>query len=506
MTTSELYERIRFRGQPVAHPGAVVVCGNARFTVLTPRLLRLEWSESGEFEDRCTFAFPTRYSAVPPAFETHDADGVLTINTGELFLRYKHQAVIHQLSSISSPPSTLNLQPSTFNPNNLSITLALNSETVTWAPGTPNSHNLRGTRRTLDNCDGDAKLDEGLLSRAGWALFDDSKNVIFDDTGWVGPRPDWEVQDWYFFGYGHDYKSAIADYVRFGGEAPLIPRFILGGWWSRYWAYSEQDFRALVAEFEAHNVPLDVFVIDMDWHTPDGWTGYTWNRDLFPDPPAFLKWLHDKGLRVTLNLHPADGVHSHEVVYPEFARAMGIDPSSKEPVPFRIADKNYVKHYFEMLHHPMEDAAGDDAAGDDAAGDGGVDFWWMDWQQGEISEVKGLDPLPWINHLHFNDIKRHVHSDGHVRPMLYSRWGGLGNHRYHIGFSGDTIVGWEALQFQPFMTATASNVLYGWWSHDIGGHMGGATEPELYARWVQFGAVSPVLRLHSTKDLSLIHI
>jgi len=127
--------------------------------------------------------------------------------------------------------------------------------------------------------------------------------------------------------------------------------------------------------------------------------------------------------------------------------------------------------------------------------DDGVDFWWMDWQQGETSEVKDLDPLPWINHLHFRDSTRRGR-----RGMLYSRWGGLGNHRYPIGFSGDTYVTWEALQFQPYFTATASNVAYGWWSHDIGGHMGDVTEPELYARWVQFGALSPCLRLHGTKD------
>jgi len=462
MTTSELYERIRFRGQPVAHPDAVVTHGNVRFTVLTPRLIRLEWSETGIFEDRCTYAFPTRYTTSSPKFTVEETNAALVIDTGALTLRY-------------TPTAT------PFDANTLSITFTLNGAPVTWTPGVPNPANLRGTRRTLDECEGDAALDEGLLSRAGWTLFDDSRNVIFDESGWVGPRPDFALQDWYFFGYGHDYKAALAEYLRFGGDIPLIPRYILGGWWSRYWAYSEQDLRDLVAEFEEHNVPLDVFVIDMDWHTPLGWTGYTWNRELFPDPPAFLAWLHAKGLRITLNLHPADGVHPHEEVYPQFAAALGIDPKSGEPVPFRIADKEYVRRYFEMIHHPMEND--------------GVDFWWMDWQQGEISEVKGLDPLPWINHLHFNDIKRKG-----VRPMLYSRWGGLGNHRYYIGFSGDAYVLWTALQFQPYLTATAANVAYGWWSHDIGGHMGGATEPELYARWVQFGALSPVLRLHSTKD------
>jgi hypothetical protein len=461
MASSDLYERIRFTGRPRPHAEAVVVRGDVRFTVLSSRLLRLEWSETGEFEDRATYAFPVRYAA-PPAFTVREEGGVLWLDTGDLRLRYVAGT-------------------GAFTPENLSIEFPLDGERRVWQPGMPDSGNLRGTRRTLDHCAGDASLDPGLISREGWTLFDDTKNVVFTDDGWVGPRPDFELQDWYFFGYGHDYTAALQEYAQFGGAVPLVPRFILGAWWSRYWAYSEQDLRELVAEFEAHGVPLDVFVIDMDWHTPHAWTGYTWNRELFPDPPAFLKWVHSKGLRTTLNLHPAQGVQAFEEVYPQFAQALELDPVAGEPVPFQIADRRFVQHYFEMLHHPMEDD--------------GVDFWWMDWQQGEISEVKGLDPLPWINHLHFNDIKRRG-----VRPMLYSRWGGLGNHRYHIGFSGDTYVTWSALQFQPYMTASASNVLYGWWSHDIGGHMGGATEPELYARWVQFGALSPVLRLHSTKD------
>jgi len=461
--STDLFERIRFRGNPVANPDSVLVSGHARFTILASRLIRLEWSETGEFEDRGTYAFPTRYTLTPPHFTTQVDGDVLMIDTGALTLRYKQNS-------------------GQFAADNLSITFELNGECQTWVSGMPNPFNLRGTRRTLDECAGDAALDEGLLSRAGWALFDDSRSVLFNpDDGWVAPRPDHEVQDWYFFGYGHDYQAALAEYTHFGGPIPLISRFVLGAWWSRYWAYSAQDLEDLVRDFERRDLPLDVLVIDIDWHTPHSWTGYTWNRELFPDPPAFLKWVRDKGLRVTLNLHPAEGVQEFEEIYPRFAAAMGVDPETGEPIPFRITDKEFVKHYFELLHHPMEDE--------------GVDFWWVDWQQGESSEVKGLDPLPWLNHVHFYDSTRRFN-----RPMLYSRWGGLGNHRYHIGFSGDTVVGWPALQFQPCFTATASNVAYGWWSHDIGGHMGGATEPELYARWVQFGALSPCLRLHATKD------
>jgi alpha-glucosidase len=481
---SDLFERIAFTGRPKAHPKSFVVRGNARFTVLTARLLRLEWSATGQFEDRSSYAFPTRY-APPPDFALREEDDELIIDTGALTLRYRE----------GSGPFTL---------ENLSISFTLKGERQTWVPSLPDPQNLRGTRRTLDMCEGDAGLDEGLMSRAGWSLFDDSSSVLFED-GWVVPRPDHELQDWYFFGYGLDYKGALTEYTRFGGKIPLVPRFALGAWWSRYWAYSAQDLVDLVYDFEAFDVPLDVLVIDMDWHTPHSWTGYTWNRDLFPNPPAFLKWAHEKGLHVTLNLHPAEGVQPFEEVYPRFAEAMGVDPESKTSIPFRITDKRYVKNYFELLHHPMEEQ--------------GVDFWWMDWQQGESSEMKGLDPLPWLNHLHFQDSARRLvepaaialasgaeesrpgpRRDGHRRPMLYSRWGGLGNHRYPIGFSGDTVVIWPALQFQPYFTATASNVAYGWWSHDIGGHMGGATRPELYVRWVQFGALSPCLRLHATKD------
>ena len=472
--TNDLLDRIRFRGDPVANPKNVVVRGKARFTVLTERMIRLEWSETGEFEDRGTYAFPTRF-ATAPEYTVKIEEDRLVIRTSLLEVGYKPES-------------------GRFNAENLSITYHFNNMKVFWVPGTPNLFNLRGTRRTLDVCEGEAALEEGLFSRAGWTLFDDSRAVVFNiENGWVAPRPDYEIQDWYFMAFGHDFQGGLAEYLRFGGAIPLIPCFVLGAWWSRFWAYSAQDLKDLVSDFAAQDLPLDVLVIDMDWHTPHSWTGYTWNRELFPDPAEFLAWVHGRGLRATLNLHPAEGVQSFEEIYPRFAAEMRveqevsaeqevlIDPTSQPAVPFQITRKPFVKNYFELIHHPMEDQ--------------GVDFWWMDWQQGDKTEMKGLDALLWLNHLHFNDSTRRG-----KRPMLYSRWGGLGNHRNYIGFSGDTVVGWEALQFQPYFTATAANVAYGWWSHDIGGHMGGVTEPELYARWVQFGALSPCLRLHATKD------
>ncbi|NTW37617.1 MAG: methyltransferase domain-containing protein, partial [Syntrophobacteraceae bacterium] len=92
----------------------------------------------------------------------------------------------------------------------------------------------------------------------------------------------------------------------------------------------EADYRDLMAEFKARGIPLTVCVIDMDWHitrtgnASTGWTGYTWNRELFPDPPGFIAELHELGLRTALNLHPAEGVHPHEAQYSDLARRMGL--------------------------------------------------------------------------------------------------------------------------------------------------------------------------------------
>jgi alpha-glucosidase (family GH31 glycosyl hydrolase) len=106
-------------------------------------------------------------------------------------------------------------------------------------------------------------------------------------------RPAGDRQDWYFFGYGHDYKQALGDFIKVAGPIPLPPRFAFGAWWSRYWAYSDQELDELVRGFQQNSTALDVLVIDMDWHRTYGqmwfnrrydasghelgWSGYSWN-------------------------------------------------------------------------------------------------------------------------------------------------------------------------------------------------------------------------------------
>ena len=467
----------------------------------------MEWSADGKFEDHASMVFINRKLPVPK-FRVQRADlksvHVLEIKTDALTLTYRYS-------------DTESVEKSKFGPDNLNVGMSFGSQTATWKPGQADTANLQGTTRTLDGALGDKTrepIEPGLVSRAGWTLVDDSARPLFDSTDfrflngenspwpWAMARPANEAPgkytDWYFFGYGHDYKQALGDFVRVAGRIPLPPRFAFGVWWSRYWAYSDQELDDLVKGFRENDTPLDVLVIDMDWHLNKeqlqeqgdvdksgyelGWTGYSWNKVLFPDPDAFLKHLHEEGLKTTMNLHPAAGIQPWEAAYPAMARAMGIDPATKKYIPFDPTDKKWATNYLDLVLHPLEKQ--------------GVDFWWLDWQQQPLmSKVPGVTNTWWLNYLHFTDQQR----EG-KRPLLFHRWGGLGNHRYQIGFSGDTVSVWDSLAFQPWFTATAANVGYAYWSHDIGGHMPGAVDPELYTRWVQFGAFSPILRTHTTKN------
>jgi len=486
---------------PVARQEAMITCGNARFTVLTPQMVRMEWSADGKWEDHKSLTFINRRLDIPKFKSTASKKGT-TINTGTLTLVYKNDG-------------------NPFDASNLKISFRLNGKKVMWKPGDKDSLNLLGTTRTLDRTDGyklgREPMETGLLSRAGWSLIDDSGKPLLvpDDSHWqewVSERQNAENIDWYFMAYGHDYKKALADYQLVSGAAALPPKSTFGYWWSRYWQYSDDELVDIVEKLRSYDIPIDVLIVDMDWHdtfslrknNPDkdeygqriGWTGYTWQKQLFPNPKNFLGWSNREKLLTALNLHPASGIQPYEECYKEFVKAYGWKDNGKS-VPFMMDDRKWADTYFCSVLSPMEDM--------------GVDFWWLDWQQWLDSKyTKGLSNTFWLNHTFYNHSKERAAGAAGVsrRPFIYHRWGGLGSHRYPLGFSGDTYATWETLAFLPWFTATASNVNYGYWGHDIGGHLFHSdvteTDPELYLRWLQYGVFTPIFKTHSTKDRRIV--
>lgn len=459
-------EALRVKTHPETNGKNIVQGEKYRISVLTEGLLRLEYSPEGCFEDRATQTVWNRDFPEVSFTLKEKADG-LEIFTAKAHLIYDKKE---------------------FSANGLSIQAVgdYSAYHSIWHYG-EEFQSLGGTARTLDMADGEIPLEDGIIGINGFSVMDDSRSLVLNGDGWVEPRRKGGV-DIYFWAYGRDYLGALRDFYHLCGKCPMVPRYALGNWWSRYYEYTEESYKELMERFEEEQLPFSVAVVDMDWHLVDiapkygsGWTGYTWNRELFPEPERFLRWLHERNMHVTLNVHPADGIRAHEEVYPQMAEAMGVDAEQEQPVAFDPADPEFLEASFQHIFHPQEEA--------------GVDFWWIDWQSGGVSKVEGLDPLWVLNHYHYLDNGR----DG-KRPMTFSRYAGPGSHRYPVGFSGDTIVTWDSLVFQPYFTATASNIGYGMWSHDIGGHMMGERSDEMAGRWLQFGVFSPIMRLHSSKS------
>ncbi len=466
-------------GLSVTAEECVYKTGDLRLSVLSDRILRVERSADGVFTDAPTQMVVNRNFA-KPQFNVSESGGKIVVVTKCVEFRVDKRT--------------------------LGVECVLDGRTAKPSART----NLGGTARTLDGTFGVVRMRKrgggkdmfffanvrgGVMSSDGVAEADDSRSFALNADGSVSPRKK-GIKDKYVFAFGKDFLGGLKEYYALTGFTPLLPKYALGNWWSRYHAYTQDEYIALMDEFRQKDIPFTVATIDMDWHIVDevppefkphnptqcaGWTGYTFNKKLFPDHKKFFADLKERGLAVTMNLHPRDGVRWYEEQYPEMAKACGIDPATKRTVEFDLTDEKFRKAYFDILHHPYEDE--------------GVDFWWIDWQQGTKSKMKGLDPLWLLNHYHTLDISR-----GGKSGLILSRYAGLGSHRYPIGFSGDTIVCWKSLRLQPWFTALAANVGYTWWSHDIGGHMFGKGDPELYVRWLQFGVFSPVNRLHSTKN------
>ena len=468
---------------PMANPQAVITSGSARFTVLTPEMIRIQYSADGRFEDRATFGVVNRRLPVP-AFKQTQKDGILEIKTSALTLRYKVGGVI---------------DASQRSPEVLNIKMKLNGRDILWYPGKDDAMNLKGTTRTLDGSMGDNKreqLENGLLSRAGWAVIDESPltkrgdgstSFVLDHKqrgggiDWWSEPVDKQATDWYFMGYGHQYKKALADYTRVGGRMPMPPLYILGYWYSKYQRYTQQDFMDIATEIQENNIPIDVMIFDMDWHTK-GWTGWTWDKTIIPEPEKLIGFMHQRHLKVGLNLHPADGVNNDQEFFSDMIRDLRL-PDTTRNIPWQLEDSTFYKVMFSDILRRREAQ--------------GVDFWWLDWQQNLTNpRIAGLGETFWCNHVFYNDMRLN-RTDR--RPVIFHRWGGLGSHRYPIGFSGDAYSTFGTLAFQPYFTATASNVCFGYWGHDLGGHVQfDDNDPELYLRWMQYGVFTPIFRTHAT--------
>lgn len=444
-----------------AQDGAIIKGKTYRITMLTERLVRFEYNKNGIFEDRPTQLVWNRNFPVPTISIKQD-NTYLEVTTRYFKIDYTKEK--NYIGNKLIPGG------------NLRVTLLNTDSEKVWYFGHPEVRNFGSTNVSFEEMEGKLKLERGLYSSDGFVSLDDSKGRIMEANGTISAREE-ESIDVYLFAYRKDFGLCLKDYFDLTGRPPLLPRYALGNWWSKNYSYKEEDILKLFTKFARYQIPISVFLMDKDWHVRNVdklknlVTGFTFNKDLIASPLDFIKRMHVLGVRLGVSVNPVEGIMPHEENYAKAASFM--EQADNKVIPFNPYNTKWYDMYFNLFVHPLEDL--------------GIDFFWNDYYN-----KKDLTSLWLLNHYHFMDSGR---TDA-KRSMLLSRNALIGGHRYGALYSGRTKVSWDTLKMLPSYNSSASNIGISWWSHDIGGFSTGVEDGELYLRYVQLGAFSPIFRIH----------
>ncbi len=444
---------------------AVVQGSNYRFSVISERIIRIEFSPDGIFLDKPTQLIRKRNIGLADFSVRQDAT-FLEISTKYFTLSYiKGQ----------------NFYGTKIDPmKNLKVSLLAKERDrcKDWYVGHPEARNLMGNMIGVD-VDIPTNLKKGLYSIDGFVSIDDSNSQVIEQDGSLGPSLSNHL-DIYVFMYDRDFKHALFDYFKMTGAPSLIPRYALGNWWSRNTIYDDESVHNLIRHFEKKMIPFSVMLFDHDWHIrninslKNLKVGYTFNTSLFKNPKNMINEFHKRGIRVGLIINPTDGIYPHEQFYSQVSEYLQITDGNI--IPFDALNPKHIDVLFKMLLHPLESL--------------GIDFFWND-SKGDMN----INKLWALNHYLYLDSGRNTNK----RPLILSRGGAIAPHRYPVLYGGSSEISWDNLREIPFMYLNAANIGVSWWSHDVGGNHGGIEDGELYLRYVQLNTFGPILRFHGAR-------
>lgn len=433
---------------------AIIRGANYRFTILTERLIRLEYSNNGVFNDYATQLVTFRDFDVVD-YDVKEDNKVIEIKTSYFKLSYVKNAPFK---------GTRNLK------------VLLNGTDHIWYYGHPEIRNYHGNHLNLGS-NNDANINKGLYSLDGFVSIDDSYSFRLNEFGTIMGNNKNNL-DIYLFIYNKDFGYCMSDYFKLTGMPSLIPRYALGNWWCRDKDYHDYEVLDIVNNFHKSRIPLSIFLLDKQWHINDYGkyknldTGFTFNNNYFSNPVLLIEKLHQKQIRVGLKVNPRQGIMPYDSNYSQAIKYLNVKYGS--PIKFQPFNPLFLDVYFKLFIHPLEKI--------------GIDFFWNDYD-----DIKDNYAMWVMNNYHFLDLEKSYTKRG----MLLGRSSLIAPHRYPVLYSQKTKVSWDNFKLIPFYNLSASNIGVSWWSHDIGGYSEGIEEAELYIRSVQLGVYSPILRFYS---------
>ncbi len=426
-----------------------------RFSVLSERLIRLEYSADGMFNNYETAIVKNRRFDLPE-FSMQEDEGILTIETSYFSLSY--------------------IKNATFSSRSLQV--RDENRKVIWYYGQKEVRNFHSCAMSLDNITKLPPLEKGIFSYDGVATIDDSKTLRFDENRNVikGDTPA-DYIDIYLFIYKNDFALALKDYFTLTGYPKMIPRYTLGNWWSKECRYTEKEVLDKIDRFKNHEIPLSVFVLDTGWskedtRCPEITNGFSFDPRQFSNPAEFIKKVHDKGIKFGVKINPQYGFSTMEDNYQLATKYLPVNKNGS--LAFNAADiKNY-DVFFKIFLHPLENL--------------GIDFVWNDYFD------QNKNNMYLMNYYMHMDLARY-----NKRDIILSRNCTYDAHLFNILYSGRNVVSWDTLKMLPFYNLNSANIGVSYWSHDIAGSVGGVEDSDLYIRSIQFGVFSPFMRFNTQK-------
>lgn len=428
---------------------SMIIGNKYRISILTERLVRLEYNPKGVFEDR-----PTQrviYRNFPKVnYTATQSETLLQVITSYFTLDYVKE---HTFVGSKIAPST-----------NLKITL--NGTDRTWNYNHPEARNYGTITYSLDNFRGKLKLDKGLYSTDGFACIDDSDSLVLNEKEMFQNRSD-KVLDLYVFMYKKDLGLCLQDYYKLTGYPLMIPRYALGNWWYKDSTYTNQDIYKFIKKFSEEEIPLSVFLLGNKWHKENDY--YTFN-DKIIDSFKLKKFLDSKQIKLGLTINPSSNIYQNTETYNAIAPSLSQD----NPLNFLPVNNNKLNLYTSNVINKLIN--------------GGVDIFNIDYNNKGDKLTSSL-----FNQYHYVTEVTTLNK----RSVVLTRNHNVAIHRYGIVVTGKTIVDWETLAILPRYNYSASNMGISYVANAIGGYYKGIEDFELFIRYIQLGVFSPMLILAS---------
>ncbi len=436
---------------------AIIRNSTYRITVLTERLIRLEYSSDGMFNNYETAIVKNRRFPIPE-FSKQEDERVINIETNYFTLTY-----------IKASPFS-----------SRSLTAKSKNGKDEWYYGQKEVRNLSSCSMSLDNETSMPQLEKGLFATTGIATINDTNALCFDEERNVVPSPtSKDYVDLYLFIYDKDFALCLQDYYQLTGYPKMIPRYALGNWWSKECEYKDYEVLEKINKFKMRDIPLSVFVLDTGWSKrdpkyPNIKNGFSFEPTQFSNPKGFIEKVHEQDVKFGLKINPQVGFYPFETNYQIIAKYLPVNKDGY--IDFSITDLKAVDVLFKVLLHPLEDI--------------GVDFFWNDYFD---SDKRKQYLMNYYMNLDATRDKK--------RDIVLSRNSTYDAHLFDLLYSGRNIVSWNVLKMLPFYTLNSANIGACYWSHDIAGSSGGVEDSDFYLRSIQYGVFSPILRFNTVKGL-----